>query len=47
MTSFYQSLDKEAVKALVYEDLKSIGIKIPKLEKIEKVGRASLVQVDY
>lgn len=45
MAYFYNSLDKDAVKAFIYEDLKILGIRIPKLEKIAKAGRSSLVQV--
>ena len=45
MAYFYNSIDKEAVRAFIYEDLKILGIKIPKLEKIAKAGRTSLVQV--
>lgn len=36
MAYMYRSNDKEAVKAFVYEDLKVLGIKTPKLDKIAK-----------
>ncbi|XP_067938810.1 serine-rich adhesin for platelets-like [Watersipora subatra] len=38
MAYFYQSVDREATKAFIYDDLKVLGIKIPKLDKISKVS---------
>ena len=36
MAYFYKTADKDAVKAFIYEDLKVLGVKIPKLDKIAK-----------
>jgi len=36
MSYFYKSIDKQAVKGFICEDLRVFGIKVPKLEKLEK-----------
>lgn len=41
MAFFHTSVDKEAVKAFILEDLKNLGLKVPKLEKIDKAIRSS------
>jgi len=45
MTYLYRTENKDCVRGFALENLKQLGLKVPKLDKIKKAGRNSISQV--